>query len=298
LRVTNLTIGVLHPGDMGSAVARQLTGRGHKVLYASTGRSTQTRARAEWAGMTDAVTIEALARDAEIVVSICPPHAATDVAGAVAATGPNGYRGLYVDANAVAPNTAREIGTLISGHGGDMVDGGIIGGPPEHRGTTRMYVSGAKADAVVSAFDGTALDVRVVPGDIGHASALKMCYAAWTKGTSALLLGIRAVAVQEGVDAALVEEWELSQPALVSRSTGAARAAYDKGWRWRGEMEEIAATFAGAGLPPGFHQAAAEVYARSPRPDGDSGAGEPSLEAMVDALLLLSGTDGSPAQAR
>jgi 3-hydroxyisobutyrate dehydrogenase-like beta-hydroxyacid dehydrogenase len=294
LRVTNMTIGVLHPGDMGSAVARQLTSRGHKVLYASTGRSAETRARAESAGMSDAVTVEALAADSELVLSICPPHAATDVARAVTASGPDGFRGLYVDANAVAPNTAREIGALIGKHGGDMVDGGIIGGPPQRPGTTRMYVSGAKADAVAAVFDETALDVRVVAGDIGHASALKMCYAAWTKGTSALLLGIRAVAAREGVDAALVEEWELSQPALVSRSAGAARAAHDKGWRWRGEMEEIAATFAAAGLPAGFHQAAAEVYARSPLPDGESGASEPPLEAMVDALLLQPGTGASP----
>ena len=293
-----MTIGVLHPGDMGSAVARQLTSRGHEVLYASAGRSAQTRARAEWAGMADAVTVDALASHSELLLSICPPHAATDVAGAVAASGPDGYRGLYVDANAVAPSTVRGIGALIGKHGGDMVDGGIIGGPPERPGTTRMYVSGAKAGDVAAVFEDTALDVRVVAADVGLASALKMCYAAWTKGTSALLLGIRAVAAQEGVDTALVEEWELSQPALVSRSTGAARAAHDKGWRWQGEMDEIAATFAAAGLPAGFHQAAAEIYARSPRPDGGSGASEATLEAMVNALLLPPGSNASPSKPR
>jgi 3-hydroxyisobutyrate dehydrogenase-like beta-hydroxyacid dehydrogenase len=298
LRVTIMTIGVLHPGDMGSAVARQLTSRGHEVLYASAGRTAQTRARAEWAGMTDAVTVEALASHSELLLSICPPHAATEVAGAVAASGRGGYRGLYVDANAVAPSTARGIGELIGTHGGEMVDGGIIGGPPERPGTTRMYVSGAKAGDVAAVFEGTALDVRVIAGDVGLASALKMCYAAWTKGTSALLLGIRAVATQEGVDTALVDEWELSQPALVSRSGSAARAAHDKGWRWHGEMEEIAATFAAAGLPAGFHQAAAEVYARSPRPDGDSASTEPTLAAMVEALLLPPGTSAAPSQPR
>jgi 3-hydroxyisobutyrate dehydrogenase-like beta-hydroxyacid dehydrogenase len=276
--VDTVTIGVLHPGDMGSAVGRQLVLRGHKVLYASTGRSTETRARAEWAGMTDATTAAALARDCAFVLSICPPHAAMDVAGEFA-----GFGGTYVDANAVSPTTAREVGSRIEAGGGRMVDGGIIGGPPEREGTTRLYVSGAYSESVVELFDRTVLDVRGVGDDVGLASALKMCYAAWTKGTSALLLAIRAVANREGVDAALLTEWGQSQSALVGRSDGAARAAYDKGWRWRGEMEEIAATFAAAGLPAGFHEAAADVFARSPRPAGD--APDDVLGEVMRALL-------------
>jgi 3-hydroxyisobutyrate dehydrogenase-like beta-hydroxyacid dehydrogenase len=276
--VDKVTVGVLHPGDMGSAVGRQLALRGHEVLYASSGRGAETRARAEWAGMTDATTPAALARDCAYILSICPPHAAKDVAGEVA-----GYRGTYVDANAVSPTTAREVGALVEAAGGHMVDGGIIGGPPEREGTTRLYVSGEYADSVVTLFDGTVLDTRSVGDDVGLASALKMCYAAWTKGTSALLLAIRAVATREGVDAGLVAEWEQSQSALVGRSDGAARAAHDKGWRWRGEMEEIAATFAAAGLPAGFHQAAAEVFARSPRPSGE--APDDVLDDVIRALL-------------
>ena len=268
---------------MGAAVARQLTTKGHDVLYASSGRSADTQARAEWAGLTDASTPAALARHSDIVLSICPPHAAADVARAV-----EGFRGIYVDANAVAPATVREIASLIEAGGGRMVDGGIIGGPPERRGTTRMYVSGKNAAAVTAVFEETALDVRTVADEVGVASALKMCYAAWTKGTSALLLGIRAVARREGVEEALLAEWQESQAGLVDRSGAAARAAHDKGWRWHGEMEEIAATFATAGLPPGFHQAAAEIYARSPRPTSASSSDRPDapLDQVLGALLM------------
>jgi hypothetical protein len=87
-----------------------------------------------------------------------------------------------------------------------------------------------------------------------------MAYAAWTKGTAALLLAVRSLARSEGVEPALLEEWSLSLPELPDRSVQAARSAAIKGWRWVGEMEEVAATFAAAGLPDGFHQAAAEVF--------------------------------------
>jgi 3-hydroxyisobutyrate dehydrogenase-like beta-hydroxyacid dehydrogenase len=288
-----MTIGVLHPGEMGAAVARQLTARGHEVLYASAGRSAQTRARAEWAGMTDATTVAALARDSAVVLSICPPHAARDVAAEVPAA--TGRRGLFVDANAVAPATARDIEATLAAAGGTTVDAGIIGPPPERPGTTRMYVSGPDADAVADLFAETVLDVRVVGAEVGLASAVKMCYAAWTKGTAALLLGIRAVATHEGVEAALLQEWAESQPALEGRSASAATAAYEKGWRWTGEMTEIAATFAAAGLPSGFHEAAAAVFERSPRPDSRR-LPEPLLEHVV-AGLRRSGDDDGRAEA-
>ncbi|HEY8454007.1 MAG TPA: DUF1932 domain-containing protein [Actinopolymorphaceae bacterium] len=256
-----VTVGVLHPGEMGAAVARQLVTRGHQVLYASHGRSAKTRSRAEAAGLKDVRTPAALLRECAVILSICPPHAALSVASELV-----GYPGVYVDANAISPKSAREVGALLEPAGAHVVDGGIIGGPPERPGTTRLYVSGGKAETVVELFAGTALAVRNVGNDVGHASALKMCYAAWTKGTSALLLAVRAAARAEGVEADLLAEWELSQPTLADRSVSAARSAYHKGWRWRGEMEEIAATLAAAGLPAGFHQAAAEIFGRCPRP--------------------------------
>ena len=256
----NKVIGLLHPGDMGAAVGRCLTGRGHEVLWASEGRGPDTAARAKAAGLADAGTIAALAARAEVIISVCPPHAALDVAWAV-----HGFGGLYVDANAVSPGTAREVARLICESGGRYVDGGIIGPPPEKPDVTRLYLSGDDAEQVAALFAGTPLDARVISGSATAASAVKMAYAGWTKGTAALLLSVRALAREQGVEDALLAEWALSQPGLDARSEGAARSAAAKGWRWVGEMEEIGATMSAAGLPDGFHQAAAEIFRRAPR---------------------------------
>ncbi len=238
---------------MGGAVAALLPGT---VLWASDGRSAATAARAS--AFTDAGTVEALVSQADVILSICPPHAAQDVAREVA-----GFTGLYVDANAVSPTTADEIQETIEAAGGTFVDGGIIGGPPTEPGT-RLYLSGGEAQQVADLFAGTVLDARVLSGRPGDASALKMVYAAWSKGTAAMLLAITEVARVTGVDEALFAEWRESVPELEQRLAGAERSAAKKGWRWIGEMEEIAATFAAAGQPDGFHKAAAEVYRRQP----------------------------------
>jgi 3-hydroxyisobutyrate dehydrogenase-like beta-hydroxyacid dehydrogenase len=270
-------IGLLNPGDMGAAVGHCLTGAGHEVLWASDGRSLDTAVRAEAAGLTDAMTIAEVARRAGVILSVCPPHAALDVAWAV-----HGFGGLYVDANAISPGTASEAAQMITESGGRYVDGGIIGPPPVDPGTTRLYLSGADAAQVAGLFAGTPLDAPVIEGALTAASAVKMAYAGWTKGTAALLLEIRALAREQGVEDALLAEWDVSQPALAQRARGAARSAVTKGWRWVAEMEEIAATMSAAGLPDGFHQAAAEIYRRSPRATG-SRDGD-ALEQVLGAL--------------
>jgi hypothetical protein len=156
--------------------------------------------------------------------------------------------------------TVDAIRAVVEDGGARFVDGGIVGPPPERAGTTRLYLSGPDAGAVAAAFDGTCVEAPVLGTAPGTASALKMAYAAWTKGTAALLLAIGATARANGVEEALVAEWERSQPGLVQRSAQAVDAAAHKGWRWVGEMDEIAATFAAAGEPDGFHRAAAEVF--------------------------------------
>ncbi len=253
-----LVIGLLHPGEMGSAVARCLADAGHEVLWASQDRSPETAARARAAGIADAGTAPEMAGQADVILSVCPPHAALDVAWDV-----QGFTGLYADANAISPATAREVADIIAQGGGSYVDGGIIGPPPVEPGTTRLYLSGPDAQAVADLFAGTALDARVVSGEIGAASAVKMAYAGWTKGTAALILAVRALARAEGVEDTLLAEWGLSQPGLKARLAGAARSAAAKGWRWTGEMEEVAASMAAAGLPEGFHRAAAEIFRRA-----------------------------------
>jgi len=277
-----IVIGLLHPGEMGAAVGRCLTGAGYTVLWASEGRGPETAARARAAGLADTGTAAEMAERADLILSICPPHAALDTAWAV-----QGFGGLYVDANAISPATAREVALMVEEGGAAYVDGGIIGLPPAKAGSTRLYLSGAEAQTVRRLFDGTPVDARVIGGGTWAASAVKMAYASWTKGTAALLLAARALARTEGVEDVLLAEWALSQPALADRSAGAARSAATKGWRWVAEMEEIAASMAAAGLPDGFHQAAAEIFRRSPRAEPGSPADEP-----VDRVLAALTWDG------
>ena len=247
-------VGVLHPGEMGASVAGSLSERGGTVLWASSGRSAATAERAQAAGLEDVGDVGELCSRCDVLLSICPPHAAVGVAREA-----GGFAGLYFDANAIAPDTARAIAGLQP----RFVDGGIVGPPPHQPGTTRLYLSGGEADQVAALFVGTNVDARVLSGGPGAASALKAAYAGWTKGSAALLLTVRDLARAEGVEDALLEEWRLSIPELAERVAGAERSARRKGWRWIGEMEEIAHSMAAQDLPTGFHEASAEVFRRT-----------------------------------
>lgn len=236
-----MNIGVLHPGEMGAAVGNALVAAGHRVLWASEGRSEATRARA--GAFDDAGSVRELATLSDVVVSVVPPHAAVEVARGVAP-----FDGLYVDANAIAPETARTIGGAFA----RFVDAGIVGGPP----APRLYLSGDEAAAAVALFSGSPIEALVV----SDASALKAAYAAWTKVSAALLLAIDEYARRTGVAEPLRAEWERSQPHLAERLAHARRSAERKGWRFVGEMEQAGLAFADEDLPPGFHEAAAEIY--------------------------------------
>ena len=246
------TVGVLHPGEMGAAVGAVARA---EVLWAPEGRSAATAERARAAGLR-AAPLRELVEGCDVLLSICPPHAALDVARSV-----RGFRGIYCDANTIAPATAREVAEIVEASGATAVDGGIVGGPPSEPGT-RLYLSGAAAAEVAALFEGTALEPISLSAGIGTASALKMCFAAWTKGSAALLLAAAAAAEALGVEDALREEWARSIPELPARLERARRSADAKGWRWVGEMHEIEATLRAVGLPGGFHAAAAEVFDR------------------------------------
>ncbi|WP_300614534.1 NAD(P)-dependent oxidoreductase [Trebonia sp.] len=269
------TIGLLHPGEMGAAVGGCLVSVGHEVLWDPAGRSRASTGRALAAGLSG-VSLADLVSRSSVIFSICPPHAALDVAGQVAAAG---FGGGYVDANAISVATAARVASVVEASGASYVDGGIIGLPPEVAGRTRLYLSGAGAGEVRSLFGGSALDARIAEGQPFAASAVKMAYAAWTKGSGALLLAARALARAEGVEETLLGEWAMSQPSLSAQSGRSAAAAAAKGWRWVAEMEEIAASMAAAGLPPGFHQAAAEIYDRAARGAGGAGGDARGPEA-------------------
>ncbi len=236
-----MTLGLLHPGEMGAAIGAALQAAGHEVLWASNGRSAATRERAQ--ALTDAGTVAELVARSDVVFSVVPPHAALELAESLPA-----FSGILVDANAVSPATAARVGATVE----RFVDGGIVGGPS----APRIYLSGAEAPLVAELFAGSPVEARLV----ANASALKCAYAAWTKGSGALLLAIREFAHAEGIWEPLAEEWAESQPQLAERLAGAERSAAAKGWRWVGEMEEIASAFAADDLPPGFHEAAAAVY--------------------------------------
>jgi 3-hydroxyisobutyrate dehydrogenase-like beta-hydroxyacid dehydrogenase len=246
-------VGLLYPGAMGAAIGAALRGADTTVLWASSGRSPATAERARHAGLDDVGTVRKLCRRCDIVLTVCPPHAAMDVAEAT-----RGFEGIYVDANAIAPETARAIGDLHE----RFVDGGIVGPPPLDPGTTRLYLSGADAERVARLFEGTNVDARPISGEPGAASAVKAAYAGWTKGSAALLLAVRALARAEGVEHTLLAEWRRSLPDAEDQSRSAARSAQAKGWRWIGEMHEIGRAMAAQDLPDGFHEAAAEIFRR------------------------------------
>ena len=243
--------------------------------WVPTGRSDATRQRADAAGTSACDTLDELAETCGTIVSVCPPDAAERTAADVAAAG---FDGVYVDANAIAPETARRMARGFE----HFVDGGVVGPPPVAAGTTRFYLSGADAPFVASHWEGSPLEVRLLDGGAGAASAVKVSFAAWTKGTAALLMAVRALAHSEGVDDAIVAEWATSMPDLIARAELTAPAVGPKAWRFVGEMEEIAAAFTSNGLPAGFHRAAAEVYARlAGFRDAEPG---PSLAEILDAM--------------
>lgn len=272
-----MTILLLHPGAMGASIGAALCSNGHDVSWLSAGRSEATSVRAERAGLRAMATLAEATAEAEVLISVCPPEAAAELADAVAETG---FSGVYVDANAVSPTTAARIEERFGEH---TVDGGIIGPPAWREGATRLYLSGTQADRVAALFDGTLVDARAIDGGVGAASALKMCYAAFTKGSSALLLAVRALAERNGVTRELLGEWDISQPGLASRSANTAKSTSPKAWRFAGEMREIAATFRAVDLPDGFHQAAADLYARmAALKDSEGGA---DIDTVLRTIL-------------
>ena len=278
--MTIKTIALLHPGNMGSTIGAAAAASGARVVWASERRSKASRERAKRAGLIDVETLTHALGESDVVLSVCPPHAALEVAESVAQYK---FKGIYIDANAISRATAVQVGKIVSKAGASFVDGGIIGAPVKKAGTTRLYLSGTRAPEVAELFSASMLDARAIGPEPGAASALKVAYAAWTKCTDALLLAIRALAAHEGIDQALLEEWSISQPDLERRCQRAAAVAVPKMWRYVGEMEEIAETFRAAGLPGGFHLAAAEICQRL-APFKDQTEPAPTVPSVVAAI--------------
>ncbi|GAA3997304.1 MULTISPECIES: NAD(P)-dependent oxidoreductase [Streptomyces] len=254
-------VGIVHPGAMGAQVAAQVRAAGSRVWWLPQGRSAETRRRAAELGLLPAGSMAELTAECTLLLSVCPPAAALDVARQTAAAG---FEGVYVDANAVSPRRMAQIAEALHGTGATLVDGGITGPPPREAGTTRLYLSGD--DTVVSGvralFDATLLTPVVLAGPVGRASALKLAFAAYNKISYALAAEACALAEDHGVlddlldvAAHLLPDTPLARPEQLA-------SAGPRAWRWEPEMREIAEAWRGSGLTGSFADAAADTFER------------------------------------
>ncbi len=282
---TNVNTGILHPGEMGISIAATMKNSGHEVSWVPEGRSAATRERAVEHKLRALPDLATICAEADALVSVCPPAAAEGVAMEALAAG---FRGLYLDANAIAPQRAQRMAAAMEAEGATFVDGSIIGGPAWQPGKTWMILSGDASDDAAALFAAGPLETRILEGEVGRASALKMVFAGWTKGSTALLAAVLGTAEALGVRDELTQQWARSGMELAESGPQRTRVVTGKAWRFVGEMEEISATFAGAGLPGDFHQGAAEVYRRMADFKDAS-----ELPALEDVLASLKGDDGA-----
>jgi 3-hydroxyisobutyrate dehydrogenase-like beta-hydroxyacid dehydrogenase len=289
------TVAIMAPGDMGHSVGAVLKSKGLRVVTCLAGRSERTHALAAKAGIEDLGDDAALVGAADLLLSILVPAQAEALAQRIAhVLGAAGRDLLYVDCNAIAPGTARRVGAIVEAAGVRFVDAGIIGPPPRPGATgTRFYASGAAAREFAALKD-YGLDVRIVSARAGDASAVKMCYAALTKGTTAIMTELKIAAERLGVSEILDAELALSQGVMRERMRRSIPAMVPKAHRWVGEMEEIARTFADAGLTPLTFEGAAALYAViAASPLGQASPEEcssdrRSLEQVITALARRS----------
>jgi 3-hydroxyisobutyrate dehydrogenase-like beta-hydroxyacid dehydrogenase len=282
------SIGILHPGEMGISIAVSAQDSGHMVYWTSEGRSPETHKRANNYSLVDIGSLGELCRSCSIIVSVCPPHAAEIIANQVM---DHSFKGLYADLNAISPQRAIRIGAAMKASGVGFVDGGIIGGPAWESGKTWLYLSGSHAQRIADCFALGRLKTEVIGEHVGQASALKMCYAAYTKGTTALLCAVLAAAEGMGVRRDLENQWSREKSGLYQHAENRVRGVTAKAWRFIGEMDEIATTFTNVGMPGGFHQAAADMYRRLA--DFKGRTPQPDLSEVLATLLSRVGENST-----
>ena len=276
--MTGTDIGILHPGAMGAQVGAQAAGAGARVWWLPQGRGPQSADRAREAGLRPAESVAELAGTCRIILSVCPPAAALEVARLVAATP---FSGVYVDANAISPAHAQAVAELF-GTRAQVVDGGIVGGPPVRPGT-RLYLSGPReaADEVGSVFEPTLLQPRVLDGPVGQASALKLAFASFNKISYLLAAQSFALADAHGVLPELVSLAAHAAPGTLLAKPDQVTSAGPRAWRWAPEITEIAEALSAHGLPADVADAAARLFARwADLKD----APDPTLEQLISGL--------------
>jgi 3-hydroxyisobutyrate dehydrogenase-like beta-hydroxyacid dehydrogenase len=280
-------VGILHPGEMGVSIAASAQNSGNRVYWVSEGRSPQTAERAARIGLVDARSLARLCQTCSVIFSVCPPDAAEAIARGVLA---EGFRGLYADMNAISPERTARIGAMMAAGGARFVDGGIIGGPAWKPNSTWLYLSGEEAQSVADCFSAGPLETCVIGESIGKASALKMCFAAYSKGITALLCAVLAASEALDVREELERHWSRDDSTVAEQNLRRVQQVTAKAWRFVGEMDEIAATFRAVEMPGEFHSAAADIYRRLA--DFKGAATLPAFEAVLATLLQVTKTDG------
>ena len=254
------TIAILSPGDMGHGVGKALVEHGYRVITCLAGRSQRTRELAAAAGFSDVSPLGEMVREADLIMSILVPAEAVGVARDVAAAmQAAGVSRPFADCNAVSPRSAAEMASIIGSEGGDYIDGGIVGGSPARGAVPRIYTSGPPA-GLMDELDGKGITIKNLGPVIDRASGMKMCYASMTKGTNTLRVAMLTAAYSLGLYDELVEELAFSQGEALSEMESGTPGLPANSGRWIGEMEEIAETFAMAGVTSGFHEGAAEMF--------------------------------------
>jgi 3-hydroxyisobutyrate dehydrogenase-like beta-hydroxyacid dehydrogenase len=282
-------VGIVSTGAMGSAVGAAYRAGGSRVVATVAGRSVRTVALAERAGLELLPDLDAVVANADLVLSIVPPDRAPSTASSIAAAAERtGARPLVADWNAVSPASVRSIGETLGTAELELVDGSISGGPPREGYRTRVYLSGARAEELAGAAPGW-LDVSVVGEEVGLASAVKMCTASMYKGSTALLAHALLTASAYGVLPQVLDDLGDAFPRQIPRAARQLGVSATKAERFVGEMREIAATQASAGLTPTLFEAMAEVYAalaETPlgREAPEAVASEPGLEDVLERL--------------
>ena len=253
-------VGLLSPGDMGHSVGRWLIEHGMPVLTCLEGRSERTRGLAEKAGIEDVPTYGDLVRETDMILSIMVPGEAVRAARKVAeALRETGETTVYVDCNAVAPATGREMDAIIRKVGSRYVDASIIGGPPRPNGNTKFYASGPDVEVFMTLND-YGLDVRPLGPEVGKGKGIKMVYGALTKGLTAISTQLLMAAWEMGLYDALEALHEETQGAQRQRMVRAVPSMPNRSRRWVSEMEEIAKTYRALGITGKMYEGTAEFY--------------------------------------